>query len=146
MAARFRVLDVGTLRDIKNMFVMQGGVLRRCKTLKGMHDNVLRTVGVFAPPLSIAISGTQTSETLGLPPSVVTQHLAQITATPVGGAGPFTYSWTLTAGGGWVASGLSTATLGLSAVRPVGEPPPEATYSVLVTDALGQTATTSVSI
>jgi hypothetical protein len=142
--ARLRAFTGGALRDIKTLSVRQAGVLRPLKTLKVMDDGELRLVGLFALPLSVSATAS-ISVVPGGPTSGI--FIAVLLATPIGGLGPFTYSWSLTSGGGWSPTGSAPpAALQLSAPASAGEPAPSATYSVTVTDSVGQTATATVNL
>lgn len=136
MAAKLRVLDNGTLREITRLTGKQAGVLRQIKTLKVMDGGVLRLVGVFASPLSVtATDGAGFASSPG--PVTVT---AFSTATPSGGLPPYTYFWT-----GPSPSSPSAAGCGFSAtVGPGGVVFSSAT--VTVTDSIGQTAEADCSL
>lgn len=139
MAARFRVLDNGTLRDIKSLFAMQAGVSRRARTLKVMDGDELRTVGVFAPPLSVSANnvfgaGFQNSQS------------GSSTAAPTGGLAPFTYAWTRVSGETLITSGANSAKANFASGILDPYQTRQAVYRVTVTDSLGQTASADITV
>ena len=137
-----KIQDAGTLREITRLYIRQSGVNRRIRTLKVMDGGTLRTVAVFADPLSVTASGVSGTGTS----SVVTTNTT--TATPSGGFGPYTYVWTRISAG---AADPSTATSSLSATtafRKTGMAPGQFAqdfWRVTVTDSIGSTATADIS-
>lgn len=86
---------IGGFRDITRGLV-QAGAARRITRGVGLIGGQLRTIVSFIPPLSVSansVSGTTASgftETVTSNPS---------TATPAGGAPPYSYAWATTLGG-----------------------------------------------
>lgn len=142
MAARFRVLDNGTLRDIKNLFGLQAGVSRRARTFKVMDDDELRTVAVFAPPMSASVSSDFASGRWDGAPGERVVTTFSVTASPVGGLAPYTYLWERTTGSG-VANSPTSARTNFSASVPYGQAL-TGVFRCTITDAVGQQATVNV--
>lgn len=136
-----RVLDAGTLRTITTLTAKQGGVERRIRTAKIQDGGALRTVAIFADPLTLSasppiVSGAQSSA------GAVLVNTASTIAIPAGGLAPYTYSWARTSGVG-SANSPTSATTNFSAT--IGPGTQSGDFRVTVTDSGGQTATADVS-
>jgi hypothetical protein len=147
MTALFRILDNGTLRTITRGWVKQAGVLRRLKTGKAMHGGTLRTVAIFADALTasaspLASEGDYTGSG-AFPPLFLTADL--VTAIPIGGLSPYTYSWTHVSGDTFTLSSPATAGTYFSHnFTTYGTR--SGTYRCTVTDSVGITATVDVPV
>lgn len=147
MAANLKAQDAGTLRTITRGYARLAGVTRTLKTAKVMDGGVLRTVAIFASPLSLTASpagAANTYESFGMPlPQTLTTDL--ITAIPAGGLAPFTYAWAYLSGDVFSVSHPTGAgtyfnyTFNAFGFR-------SATYRCTVTDSVGSTATVDVPI
>lgn len=139
-----RIQDAGTLRTITRGSVRVAGVTRALRTIKVMDGGVLRTVAVFADPLSVSISPSALAAFAQENTTVTTDTAS---ASPTGGLAPFTYAWTLQANGGGTASTANSASSATTSFTKTNVPL-ETTYSdtwrVTVTDAVGQTATANI--
>lgn len=136
-----RIQDAGTLREIKRLTIREGGLNRRIRTLKVMHGGTLRTVAVFADPLTVTVSPTEVYGVQGSnsPVSVTTN---QTTASPVGGLAPYTYAWSRTGGSEGTVNSPTMATTSFTNVMGFGTV--NADFTVTVTDAGGATASATV--
>lgn len=121
--ARGEVLIGGTWRRITRAEVYRGDQWRACLS--------------FVPPLSLNVTPyvDGTVYTGARRPAVVTSSMA--TATPVGGAMPYTYSWTVT--GGAAALAPNMASTAFRATVPYGGEV-SGTATVVCTDRFGSTA------
>jgi hypothetical protein len=141
-----KALDAGSvLRTISKMRVLDGSTLRNIVRMKVMDTGAtLRTVATFATPLSVSIT----------PPTLYKESYAAnvlisdpATAVPSGGLGPYTYSWTIIAGGASVNPPTTNATVDFtSEVLVEDAAPEESTARVTCTDSSGQTATATVTM
>lgn len=142
----FRFQDGGTVRTAARLRLKQAGVLRSAKRIRLLDDGTLRQVAVFADPLTVSAPAV-TGRGTGLATNTVATP--QITATPAGGFGPYTYAWTLVSNGGGTASvavNPSNATTSFSKQNvAVGQAFTD-TWRVTVTDSTGDTATEDVSV
>lgn len=137
-----QVRDSGTLRTITAMTVREAGLDREILTMKVQDGGVLRTVAEFASSLTVsgvpsAVAGFNSG---GTSVPITTDPT---TATPDGGRGPFTHSWTLLSGGPATAITPSMATTTFRATPGVDETI-LATFRVTTTDDAGQVATADV--
>jgi len=135
------IRDAGTLRTITRGKAKAAGVLRDLREIKVMDGGVLRTVATFADPLfasasPTSVSGTQSSA------GVIAVNTGFTTATPTGGRAPFTYFWAATSGVAALANTPTSATTNFRAE--IGPGTSVATFRVTITDAVGQTATADV--
>lgn len=114
------------------------GAWRQLRTLKAWDGTSWRLIGNFAPALSVTItpsivSGTSFGGEAGT---------TAATATPTGGQAPYTYVWALVSN---TNPGTPFATSPASATTPFeGEVGGNGIFSVTITDALGTTATATV--
>lgn len=149
MAAKLRILDAGTWREITRLHVRQAGVWRTLKTLKVMNGGVWRTVGVFADPFSVTVSplalySSFTRTETGLsPPETLTSDLA--TAVPAGGLPPYSYSWAHLSGDTFTVSHPTNAGTYFSHLF-TSYGTRAGTYRITVTDSVGSTATADLQI
>lgn len=136
------ILDAGASRTITTGWVRQAGVLRRLQKVQVMDGGTLRTVATFAPPLSASASpGSVSGTSSGSGPTDTTTSAT--TASPTGGLGPYTYSWTRISGEPTAAVNSPTmATTTFTATITPGTQ--VATFEVTITDAFGQTDTATV--
>lgn len=137
-----QIRDGGTLRTITDLTIRQAGVNRRIRTLQVLDDGVLRTVAQFADPLSANVSPSSVTGIEG-DNSTVEVTTGLVTASPIGGRAPFSYSWARTSGVGSIDSALSASTRFSAFVDPFANE--NGTFQVTITDDAGQTATASVS-
>lgn len=142
----FKLLDAGSvLRTITKCRVLDGGTLRNILRMKVMDaDGVtLRTVATFAAPLSLSISPNPTggSAYAGAGSAASVTSVAT-TATPAGGLGPYTYSWTSLGGDGTIDNPSSaTTTFSYASIAPDSA---SGMFRCTCTDSAGQTATADV--
>lgn len=138
----WKVMDAGgTLRTVTSLKINDSGVLRSALRVKVMDEDgtTLRTVAEFIAPLSVTMSA---SDVVGYAYGSGTAVTDSVTATPVGGLAPYTYSWARTSGAGSI--GASTAaTTSFYQYVPNGTEAYGA-FRVTVTDANGNTATGDV--
>lgn len=139
-----KVKEGGVLRTITGMKIKAGGIVRTIKTVKVMVGGVLETVATFVPAITLNISPDLASG-VSSSPSGGTIHSNYVTATPSGGAGPYTYAWTRIFGTELVLSGPASATTRFS-LNVIASDSVSATYRCTVTDAFGQTAQDTVSV
>jgi hypothetical protein len=133
----------GALRTATSIKVKAAGVLRTVRTIRVKHGGTLRTVYSSAAALSASASPTSV---LGLSFSSVCLT-DDTTVTPSGGAGPYTYAWTLITFSGGNSPTVTAASFATTAFRQTGSGGPEsntATFRCTVTDSLGATATADV--
>ena len=125
----------GVLRTISAAYVRVGGSRKTVTTIKVREGGTLKTVAQFAPPISVSLSP---ASVFGLVNGTSAQFVNSdpITAVVTGGQSPFTYAWTAT--GATVGSpGMASTRIGKVIPRDDSEVVP---VSVIVTDAIGQTA------
>jgi len=123
---RCRVRDGQTLRNIIRMKVMDG-------------DSNLQTVATFAQPLTLNANGVGAS-------GFDSVQTGSSTATPSGGLGPYSYSWTKVSGTTMTLSGANTATAGFTSPTLSPGQIVEAVYRCTCTDSSGQTATADIGV
>ena len=142
----FRVQDSGAVRTAVNLRFRLAGVVRRARRVRVLDAGVLRQVAVFADPLSVTAPDV-TGRGTGLATNTVATP--QITATPAGGFGPYTYAWVIVSNSGGTASvAVSPSNATTSFSKPnvaVGQVYTD-TWRVTVTDSTGNTATDDVSV
>jgi hypothetical protein len=104
------------------------------------HDGAWRNGAVFVPPLSLAVSPSDTGGGNFVPGTITT---GSVTATPTGGLAPFTYAWTRLSGdpANPTAPTNATTSFSLFANDPASF---SAVFRCTVTDSLGTTATADV--
>lgn len=146
MAAKLRVLDNGTLRTIIRLRIKQAGVLRDIRTLKVMDGGVLRTVGAFADALSATMSpasvtGFGEPASISAPASVTTSTASLVKG---GGFSPYTYAWTHISGDTATINSPSSASTTFTAIVTLAEGELQGVFRCTVTDALGATASDTV--
>lgn len=133
-----RVRDGGAWRDITSGRVRIDGAWRPLTAVRAYHDGAWRDVASFAPAMTVSITPSLITETLGsTSPILVTTNAA--TATPSGGTGPYSYVWARQGAGEGSANSPTSATTTFSRVVNPGENHIE-TFRCTVTDALGNTA------
>ena len=105
-----------------------------------MDGDELRTVAQFFSDLSVSVSPAYVIGGASyFKPTPVTTSTA--TATPTGGAAPFTYSWVKLSGDG---EPLSPTQAGTKFTATIGTGTFHGVFRVTVTDAIGQTASADV--
>ena len=133
--------DAGTLQTITRGRARIGGVVRELREFFAMDGGVLRTVATFADLLTASASPTTVSGTQGSA-SPIAVNTTFTTATPVGGRAPFTYSWAQVTGSTAAANSPSMATTNFA--RTVAASTTDVTtFRCTVTDAVGQVAATN---
>lgn len=147
MAASFKVQNAGTLRTITGGKVRVAGVTRTLKTAKVMHGGSLRTVAIFASPLTVSASPSAAQGDFAgsgaLPPQGLETNL--VTAIPSGGFAPYTYAWTHVSGDTFTVTNPSSAsTYFAHTFTSYGTR--SGVYRCTVTDSLGSTATVDVNV
>lgn len=133
-----KALVSGAWRDISAGKVRVDGAWRNITRISGKVGGAWKDFAIFAPPVTVSIAPSYAVATdTNLGPSTITTN--PVVAIPTGGASPFTYVWT----GGTTATAPSSATTAFSRAIGVGEYETE-TWTVTVTDSLGQTGTASI--
>jgi len=136
-----KALDAGTLRTARFLTAKAGGLDRRVRTAKVFDGSTLRTVAVFADPLTVTISPAEVSGTQGSnDPIPVTTN--QASASPAGGLPPYSYAWTRVSGGVGAADTPAMASTFFTAT--IGPGSATSTFRVTVTDSGGAPATADV--
>lgn len=138
-----QIRQAGVWKEVQAAYVMTGGTLKRVVEIKGMAGGVLRSLAIFAPPLTVAISPSFASA-VGNSGTLTTNA---VTASPTGGQGPFTYAWSVVSYEGTlpVVNSPATATTTFRQSGLSLEEDNDCTFRVTVTDSLGTTATANVS-
>lgn len=139
-----KIKDAGTLRTIKKGYVKVGGVLRPIKRVLVNDNGTVRTVAVFADPLTVTASNVSGTGNGSTGATAVTNTT---TAAPAGGTAPYTYAWTLLTNGGGTASYATNPSSATTAFVKTGMAQSTSftdTWRVTVTDANGETATAGV--
>lgn len=126
------IMTPSGLRRITRLRVLHFGQLRNIRTLKVMDNGVLRLVGNFIPDLSVSLSTDQVGGVSTGGP--VTTN--QVTATATGGQFPYSYAWSLLDHSNPGTPFPLNPNGATTTFR--GSPSGDATFRVLVTDALGQ--------
>lgn len=134
----------GALRPIIRMRAMHLGVLRMIRSVKVMSSGSLRTVAIFAPPVSASISpeGAASGYIYSITPASATCGPA--TCVVAGGAAPYQYAWSKVSGDTFTVTAPNSATTYFYSAPIQPGLFSEATYRCTVTDALGQSATVDV--
>ena len=135
--------DDTALRTVTNVKARSAdGTLRQCQFVR-VRDaaNVLRTIWAYLT------ASASVGSVVGYGNSIASIGITtnSVTATAVGGTGPYSYAWTRTDGGAdaWT---ISTASAATTSFRASAVPPSDthtATFICTVTDANGVTAATS---
>lgn len=139
----YRVMDSGgTLQTVTKFRLLEGTNLRTIRTVKIMDTDgvTLRLVANFVPPLTASATDAIEMVFSDRPENVS----ATSTATPIGGASPFTYVWSILSGTFTLTNGTSaTATfstaVGINQTR-------SGTAKVVVTDSVGTSAEATIAI
>lgn len=132
-----KILDAGTLRTIKTLYIRQSGVMRRIRTMKVMDGGTLRTVAVFADPMTVSANGTSQTSSSG------TITAGPVAANVSGGFAPYAYAWVLETNLSGAPSTANSPTLASTTFTKTSVPPSSEQsdlWRVTVTDALGDTA------
>lgn len=121
------------------------------RTASGLVEVGATFFGVSGPidggggqqPAIVAAASPSIAYGTGRVPTIIT---GLTTVTPSGGAAPYSYAWSLidTAYGTWTATQPAAATTAFKIVGALEDEPSNATFSCLVTDANGKTATVTV--
>lgn len=137
-----RLFVGGSWRNVRGARAYVGGQWRRVTRKMVYINGAWRTAALFAPPLTVSVSPTTVSgfySPAWPTPSYVTTSMAA-TATPSGGLPPYSYLWTGGGDGAFAptkASTVFTEYVDAQTFR-------QETYTVTVTDSVGQTATANV--
>lgn len=132
-----RVRDGGAWRDINAGNVYVGGAWKQIVEVRAYEADAWRTVATFVAPMSLDISPDSAFATRFGAGVAVSRT---VTATPTGGQGPYTYSWTnITTGGTATATNPNSATTSFSRFLENEEEVSE-TFLCVVTDSFGTTA------
>ena len=132
----------GAWKDISGASVRVGGSWRRLQAIKVYADSAWRTVATFASPLDLTLSASTANKT-GTNSTVTTGN---ITATPSGGQGPFTYAWAKQSGGSISATNATSAQSGFRATGMAIDEQRTAVFRCTCTDAFGSSDTADVSV
>lgn len=128
----------GAWRDISAGKIKVDGVWRTVTRIVGKVSGAWEDYAIFAPAVTVTISPlTAIAYDYDVGPSTITTNA--VTATPTGGVAPFSYAWA----GGTTATAPTSATTAFSRFTNAGETVPE-TWTVTVTDSLGQSGTASI--
>lgn len=142
-----KIRAAGAVKTITAAKVRQSGVIRTIRTIKAMDDGILRTVAIFTTPLSASVSPTSvTGATSILKPTTV--QTTPASASPIGGTGPYSYSWVRLSYIGGAAPTITapaSATTTFQQVSATNFATYTAVFRVTITDVFGQTATANVS-
>jgi hypothetical protein len=90
-----RVRDGGGWRDVTSGRVRTNNAWRQIVLIRAYISGAWKDVAVFTPPLSVSLSPDVIGDSTTVPGTYTS---AVVTATPVGGRSPFTYSWARTSG------------------------------------------------
>lgn len=123
----------GAARTATRGYARIGGSDRRLTRAVGLSGGQVRTLAVFALPLTVSVTPVVVGSGTGTTPQMVTTGAA--TATPSGGLAPYTYAWT-------AGNTPSLASTTFSAFVPSNYTAQQP-YTVTVTDAIGNTAQAS---
>lgn len=139
-----KVFVNGAWRTVAAAKVYIGGRWRPLTRIKIFIGNPAttgswKTAKVFVAPMSVSAPDTY-ANAISKTPATIT---ANITATPAGGLGPYTYAWSKVGGGTLLYP--TSATCALTASVAAGTSV-VATLTVTVTDATGATATTTCDV
>lgn len=134
-----RAREGGTWRTLRRGRTRTGGQWRNLTRAVAYQGGAWRNAANFVEPPTLAITGTP----FGIINGSGTVVTGIVTATPSGGLGPYTYAWTRT--GGAAASIASPASASTTFNLFLNAPDSQsATFQCVVTDALGSTASASV--
>ena len=133
----------GGWRTAKRGEVLVGGAWRRIARAEIYTNGQWRRCLSFAPPMTVAISPLNPSGA-SYPRFPSTQRVTtqQITATPTGGAGPYSYVWSVLSGGA-TADVVNMALTTVSATVPP-DSLVQGNVGVTCTDSQGNTAVAQV--
>ncbi|MCW2405028.1 hypothetical protein M2336_001657 [Sphingobium sp. B1D7B] len=145
MAAITSIRLQGAPRQIVKASAFHAGALRILRSIKVMDGDNVRTVALFASPLSAAISP---SSVIGAAPrpEPSTAITGPVVCIPTGGASPFTYVWSRVSGDIFTIQNAGTATVRFSRANVAATELFQGLYRCTVTDAVGQTASADVNV
>lgn len=123
--------------------VLIGGSWRRVTRAEVYVGGNWRTAVQFTPPLSLNVTPAVSGYRYAPKPTTATVFSDYAQATPVGGSGPYRYSWSVS--GGFSIGTPTQAATNFSATVP-GNSERTATASVTCTDAFGNVASGTVEI
>jgi hypothetical protein len=135
-----RVRLDGVWREIGAGRIRINNTWRPLTRARAYVSGAWREVAVFTPPLSVTVTPESVLGFRSGPGSVTTDST---TATPLGGLGPYSYSWARVGAGTAVATAPTSATTAFQRTLGTGDDVTE-TWRVTVTDGLGGTATYDV--
>jgi hypothetical protein len=131
----------GAWRSVASGDVRIDGQWRRLTRCEAYIGGAWRTGKTFTPPLSVSISPT-TLNAISLASPVISEGA---TATPTGGLGPYTYSWTRITGTLGSATSPTLASTNFAAFTSDGESG-SSTFRCTVTDSRSSTATADITV
>lgn len=130
----------GAWRTITAAEAFVGGAWRTLVSAEAYVSGAWRGVGTFVQPLTLATSPSAVSKTAHA--FIITSD--PVTATPSGGAGPYSYAWSVFSGGPFTINSPTSATTTITANVTGGDK--SGTVQCVVTDSLGTTASATVDV
>jgi hypothetical protein len=134
-----RVYISGSWREIESGLVRVGGAWKNLVRIRAYVGGAWEDVASFIQPLTLSASPVSPNAFIFGSGTATTDA---VTVTPSGGAGPFTYSWSLVSGTCTIISPTSASTT-FSRTLTSGERA-EVTVRCTVTDSLGTIATIDI--
>ena len=132
----------GAWRTVRRGEVVIGGTSRSVTRAEVYRSGTWRSAVAFTSPMSLFANNVSgIGRNRGKPVSVVSSTSQ---ATPTGGLGPYTYSWTILSGGAVASSPNMAATTFRQTVA--ADTTEVSTARVTCTDVLGTTATADIGI
>jgi len=145
MAAGVYVNDNGSARRITAIYVNDNGTARRIQQIWVNDNGTARQIyaNTLTATASSNASGTCNNGQANSNPCTATTN--DVTITPIGGSGSYTYSWARVSGDTYTISAATSATthFSLSASTPTDH---SAVYRCTVNDGAGQTTTVDVNV
>lgn len=137
-----RVRISGAWRDVQSGRVRIGGAWKEITGARCYVGDAWKEIQGFIAPLSVTVS-PNVVEGNGFAGTVTTENAA---ATPSGGRAPYTYAWSYVSGDTNFSATASTSALTAFQITMAGGSDANSDWRVTVTDALGATATDTVTI